>query len=197
MSKSTNKTTLFEQIQTIPKDYFSFNDIRKISPLGYNSLKVSLSNLVKIGKIQKLTRGYYAKNLPSTNMELFALEYIKPSYLSFEWALGYYGLLSQQSYALTLATTKRGKTVELKGGSDELLVYRHLQKKHFWGFQKKGNILIAEPEKAFLDQAYLSLNGATILDLDEINLNNLNQNKLKKYLKQFADKRLERLIKQI
>jgi len=154
-----------------------------------------LSNLVKIGKIQKLARGYYAKNLPSTNMELFALEYIRPSYLSFERALGYYGLLSQQSYALTLATTKRGKTVELKGGSGELLVYRHLQKKHFWGFQKKGNILIAEPEKAFLDQAYLSLNGATILDLDEINLNNLNQNKLKKYLKQFADKRLERLIK--
>ena len=189
--KINKKPTLIEQLNDLPKTYFSLNDIQKISRLDYNSLKVSLSHLVKSGKIKRLTYGYYTLDLTNIDMVAFGLEYYTPSYVSFEWALGYYKILSQQPYATTLATTNRGKIVDIKGSA---LIYRHIQDKCFWGFVKKGNVLIADPEKAFLDQAYLSLNGAGVFDVEEMNLNILDNSKLKKYLKKFDDKRLYNLI---
>ncbi len=190
-TKTNKKLTLLKQIAKLPKAYFSINDLRKVSKANDNVLKVSLSKLVKAGEIQRIVYGYYTLDLINVDLDVFALEYYAPSYLSFEWALGYYGILSQQSHSITLATTRRGKSVDIE---NNMLIYRHIQKKHFWGFVKKDNILIAEPEKAFLDQAYLSLNGAGIFDSEEMNLDILNKIKLKKYLKKFNDKRLEKLI---
>ena len=182
---------LYQQIQKIPKSFFTINDLRKINSTDDNILKVGLSRLVKAGKLQHLKRGYYALNVNEVDWEQFALESYSPSYLSFEWALGYYNILSQQSYALTLATTKRSKQIDIK---EEVFIYHHLQKKHFWGFQQENNLLIAELEKALLDQAYLSLNGRAIFDVEEMNLADIDLKKIKKYLKKFADKRLRKLI---
>ncbi len=191
IQKTNKKPTLIEQINNLPKTYCSLNDLRKISSLDYNSLKVSLSKLVKAQKIKRLAQGYYTVDSASVDIEAFSLEYYFPSYLSFEWALSYYEILSQQSYGLTLATTNRGKIVDIE---DNSLIYRHIQKKHFWGFIKRENSLIAEPEKAFLDQAYLSLNGAGVFDIEEMNLGILDRNRLKKYLKRFDDRRLDDLV---
>lgn len=188
IQKINKQPTLSEQISKLPKAYFSINDLRKISNLSYDSLKVTLSKLIKTKKIQRIAQGYYTTDLFNINLEAFSLEYYRPSYLSFEWALGYHNILSQQSHAITLATTKRNKEVDVSENS--LLIYRHLQKKHFWGFTKEGDILIAEPEKAFLDQAYMSLNGAGVFDPEEMDLSLLNKAKLKRYLKKFDDKRL-------
>ncbi len=187
IQKNNDKLTLIEQISALPKSYFTLNDLRKVTTLEYDSLKVSLSRLVKSQKIVRIARGYYAIVLSDVDLEAFSMEYYAPSYLSFEWALGYYGILSQQSYGLTLATVRRGKEVDVKKSS---LIYRHIQEKHFWGFVKDGDKLIAEPEKAFLDQAYLSLNGAGTFDIEEMNLEMLDKKKLKKYLKRFDDERL-------
>jgi predicted transcriptional regulator of viral defense system len=187
IQKNNDKLTLIEQINALPKSYFAINDLKKVTTLDYNSLKVSLSKLVKSQKIVRIARGYYAVVLSDVDLEAFSLEYYGPSYLSFEWALGYYGILSQQSYGLTLATVRRGREVDVKNSS---LIYRHIQKKHFWGFVKVGDKLIAEPEKAFLDQVYLSLNGAGTFDIEEMNLDILDKKKLKKYLKRFDDERL-------
>jgi len=67
--------------------------------------------------------------------------------LSFEWVLGRYNILSQKSYALTLATTKRASAKEV---CDTVLNYHHIQKNLFFGYNLKDGYLIAEPEKAFL-----------------------------------------------
>ncbi|MDO9399603.1 MAG: hypothetical protein Q7T79_02885, partial [bacterium] len=112
----------------------------------------------------------------------------------FEWALGYYNILSQKPYSLTLATTKRSRKFNILG---KMIIFRHIQPKLYWGYIMKDKYLIAEPEKAFLDLAYLSLNGYAKFDIEEMNLNLLDRKKIKIYLKKINSKKLNLLLKNL
>ena len=185
---------LMEKINKIPKGYFSFADLRKISVLDDASLRVAVSRLLKSGKIISLVKGIYFVDLSKASLEQFAVEYYAPSYLSFEWALGRYDILSQKTYSLTLATTRQTKKISAPA---EEIIYRHVKPELFWGYKKEDGYLIAEPEKAFLDLAYLSLNGYAKFDPAEMNLSLLNKNKIKAYLKKINSKRLFLLIEKL
>jgi len=182
---------LEKRLNKIKKSYFSFADARKISEIDDTSLRVAVSRLIKSGKIISLAKGYYCLDPARVDWPKMALEVYAPSYLSFEWILGQSGILSQKSYSLTLATTKRARQIE---AGNTLFAYRHLQEKLFFGYIIKDGYLMAEPEKAFLDLAYLSLNGCANFDPEEMNLSLLNKNKLKQYLKRFSSRRLDFLI---
>ncbi|MCK5510445.1 type IV toxin-antitoxin system AbiEi family antitoxin domain-containing protein [Candidatus Parcubacteria bacterium] len=182
---------LIQKLNKIPKGYFTFNDIKKISATREASLKVAINRLVKKGKLKRLIRGYYAVDSLRVDLEKFSIDIYKPSYLSFEWALAYYNILSQQSHAITLASIKRCKSYEI---NNTVIRYHQIQEKYFWGFKKINSILIAEPEKAFLDQIYLSLNGCVLFDVEEMDLKNLNIKKIKKYLKKFDNKGMDKKI---
>lgn len=166
-------------------------DLRKISQLEDKSLKVVLSRLVKSGKVTKLGQKFYTLDPQKIELEKFAIQVYTQSYVSFESALARQGILSQQPYQLTLATSERTKTI--KTPQLELL-YHHLKATLYWGFVQKDGVLIAEPEKALLDLAYLSLNGYAKFDPEEMNLNLLDRNKLKKYLVKFGSKKLKNLF---
>lgn len=183
-----------EKINKIPKGYFSFADLRKISALADNSLSVAVSRLLKSGKIISLVKGIYAVDIAKISWEKFAVEIYAPSYLSFEWALGHYDILSQKTYGLTLATTRQTKKIGTPAG---MIIYRHVKPNLFWGYKKEDGSLMAEPEKAFLDLAYLSLNGYAKFDLDEMNLDLLDKKKIKAYLKKIKSSKLFSLISKL
>ncbi|MFH1233525.1 MAG: type IV toxin-antitoxin system AbiEi family antitoxin domain-containing protein [Patescibacteria group bacterium] len=183
---------LKKQIKKINKGYFSFADLRKIIKMDDSSLRVAISRMIKIGEIKKLFKGYYCLDLIDINWEKLAIEIYRPSYLSFEWALGYYNILSQKPYNLILATTKRSRKINVL---EKMIIFRHIQPKLYWGYVMKDKYLIAEPEKAFLDLAYLSLNGYAKFDREEMNLNLLNRKKIKVYLRKIKNKKLNSLLK--
>lgn len=182
---------LLNTIKKIPKGYFSLNDLKKISPLTEASLKVSLNRLVKSKHIVKLGHKLYALNISNIDWDKLSCEIYAPSYISFETALAYHNILSQQPLHLTLATPKRSKVIS---ALDKNIIYHHLKRELFWGFYKINNILLADAEKAFLDQAYLSLNGYAKLDPGEMNLKLLNKAKLIKYCKKSKNKKLKKII---
>jgi predicted transcriptional regulator of viral defense system len=183
---------LLQKINSLPKAYLSFADIRKITDLDDASLAVTLSRMVKKGELTKVAQGVYATDVSKIDWEQFAMEKYAPSYISFESALARHNILSQQPISLTLATTNRSRKVN---ALDNMLFYRHIQPKLLWGYLQDGNTLLAEPEKAFLDLAYLSLNGYAKFDPEEMNLDLLNKQKLREYLKKFDSARLNILIK--
>lgn len=185
---------LLQKINNIPKAWFSFADIRKITGLDDKSLAVSLSRMVKKGELSRIAGGIYTTGVSKIDWEQFAVEKYPPSYISFESALARHNILSQQPVSLIMATTNRSKKVKLL---ENMVIYRHIQPKLFWGYLKEDNILIAEPEKAFLDLAYLSLNGYAKFDPEEMNLDFLDKKKIKTYLKKFNSPRLNKLIKKI
>jgi len=182
---------LLEAVNRIPKNYFSLQDLYKISNKDKNSLKVALSRAVRVGEVVKLTKGLYAVGVDNVSWKNLAITIYNPSYISFESALGYYNILSQQTLGLTLATTKRGKKINIQ---NNVINYRHIKDDLFWGHKREDDYFIADAEKAFLDLAYLSLNGYGHFDPEEMNLNLLDRAKVDKYLKKFNSARLNKLI---
>lgn len=183
---------LLEKIKNIPKSYFSFSDIRKLSETDENSLKVSLNRLVRNGRILRITRGIYSTDISKVEWEKLALELYAPSYLSFEWALAYHKILSQQPFQLTLASLNRSRKID---ACNYIFIYHHIKPELFWGYKKENGTLIAEKEKAFLDLAYLSINGYARFDVSEMNLGLLDKKRIESYLKKFNSKKLSALIK--
>ncbi|MFW5888715.1 MAG: type IV toxin-antitoxin system AbiEi family antitoxin domain-containing protein [Patescibacteria group bacterium] len=183
-----------EKINNIPKTYFSLQDLEKVLDMDKNSLKVALSRAVKAGNIIKLTRGIYARPDSDLPREHLAVTLYRPSYISLEYALSYYNILSQQPYAITLITTKRKKELRLQGTP---LIYKHINPSLFWGYTQTEDFLLAEPEKAFLDLVYLSLNGYAEFDPEEMDLEALNQQRIKEYLKKFNSQRLNKKIRAV
>lgn len=186
--------TLLEKINKIPKDFFSLKDLQKISQLNKTSLPVLISRAIKSGHLIKLKNGLYAKYNSDISLNQLAMYLYNPSYISFETALGQYNILSQKTSITTLATTKRHKEIT---SANNIFIYHHIKKDLFWGYKKEDNYLIAEPEKAFLDLAYLSLNGYGHFDIEEMNLKILNKSRLKTYLKKINQPKLTDKISKI
>lgn len=141
-----------------------------------------INNLVKSEILGKLERGKYYVNNHSINDLTKANIFYSPSYISFESALNIHGILSQLAYEITSATLKKTKSKKV---DNVLYTYTHLKKSLYWGYYKNGDILIAEPEKALLDQLYLHSKGFKGQSIDEYDLARLNLSKLWQYTKKF------------
>lgn len=130
----------------------------------------------------KLERGkYILADRPVDDFELANFLY-RPSYISLETALNLNGILSQFPYEITSVTPKRSREKTVEG---KVFAYLHIKPSLFWGYQKKGKSLIAEPEKALLDSAYLASKGLRGLDLEELNWTLLDKDKLLNYGRKF------------
>jgi hypothetical protein len=83
---------------------------------------------------------------------------VQPSYLSLDWALGFYGLIPEAIFNPTSITTARGIEFEAKG---RRYFYHHVQPTFFTGYEKverSGDVfIIAAPEKALLDKIYITM----------------------------------------
>ncbi len=179
---------LEQEIKKINKNYFSLNDLRKISHLQEASLKVAINRLIKEKKIIRLANNFYTVEPAKIVLEKLAQELLSPSYISFETALAHYGIISQKPSNLTLATLGRSQQKKVLNVN---LIFRHLQKNLFWGYVRLTDYYLATPEKALIDLIYLSLNGNYRIDLTELELNVINRKIFKQYLEKVENKRLK------
>ena len=81
---------------------------------GYTGINDKINKLKKEGLIQTLKRGLYLHKSPfiNTNIskEIIANTLLSPSYISFDYALYFYGLIPESVFDVTSATTKRSKS---------------------------------------------------------------------------------------
>ena len=136
--------------------------------------------LLKIEKDKYLLKGREVSDFALANF-IYQL-----SYVSFESALNFYGILSQFPYEISSTTAR--KSVK-KVFQDKIFVYTHIKKELFWGYEKKENFLIALPEKALLDQVYLMGKGYKSISLDEYDLSRIKVSRLKEYLSKYPKTR--------
>ena len=120
---------------------------------------------------------YVINDKPVKTFNLANLLY-ESSYLSFETALNFYGILSQFPYEITSATIRKTISKTALGGEYR---YTHLKPELFFGYVKLDGFLIATPEKALLDQIYLSLKGWKKINIDEYDFSIIKKNRLKEY----------------
>lgn len=84
------------------------NNIVKSNLLGFSNKDTKLSREVKNGKLIKIKRGLYETD-SNTPGYLLAGSIYGPSYLSFDYALSYYGLIPERVYNYTSATYNKKK----------------------------------------------------------------------------------------
>ena len=110
----------FQDFKAQLKDFqiFSISDIRKADPRFYPA---RLSEWQKKGYIKKLRRGYYIfadAILNEAALFLIANRLYMPSYVSFESALSYYGLIPEGVYSVTSACGKKTSSFGTKHKQD-------------------------------------------------------------------------------
>jgi predicted transcriptional regulator of viral defense system len=121
-----------------------------------------------------LASGVYILPESYDRIDAIANMQYQPSYLSFESALSRYGLLSQVPYALTFTTTR--KSVRKKLG-DTVVEYRSLKVPLFFGYEKRGALFMASPEKALVDRLYMMVFGKFDLRPEHLDLKEIGARK--------------------
>lgn len=134
----------------------------------YSNPKSKLFRMVKQGEYMPIIKGLYEtdKNVPAY---LLAGSIYGPSYLSFEYALSYYGLIPEAVYTITCATfeKKKKKKYETSFGT---FTYRDVPSEVFpLGLnvlqEKEYFYRIAIPEKAICDELYTMAPAANMKEL--------------------------------
>lgn len=130
-----------------------------------------LTKLSEAGRFIKLMRGRWATT-PQID-PLILPEYLTlpfPSYISFQTALFYHGLISQIPHTIYAASLARTKKYSTPLG---LISIHHIQPDFFFGFEMKNEIKIATQEKALIDTFYLTAARSRLFStLPEIELPN-------------------------
>ncbi|MEW5706813.1 MAG: type IV toxin-antitoxin system AbiEi family antitoxin domain-containing protein [Actinomycetota bacterium] len=148
----------------------SFDDLRTLlTGVSYNALKKRVRLLVQRGWLIRIKRGVYAvANLEShsfSNISSLVVSqvFVPGSYVSFEFALNYYGLFDQLPRKVTAVSPANPKTYHFQN-----LEYRFVKAKPemMAGFREikvdGQKVRIAELEKALLDFLHFRKDGYTV-----------------------------------
>lgn len=144
------------------------------SMVEYQSPKDKLSRLTREGTLLRLKRGLYSVPGSITGQhlsrELIANHLYGPSYVSFESALSYYGLIPERVYVQKSATLKRRKEYNTPIG---LFQYIHIPEDYYPIGLKLELIedsyayIMATPEKAICD-LILSTSGLRLQSIKSV-----------------------------
>lgn len=153
------------------------------------------------GKVYQLRRGLYALAPPYQQVKphpfLVANHLVRPSYVSLQSALAYYGMIPEYVPMTTSVTTDRPREFDTPLGKYS---FRHIKKERFFAYQvelaaENQEVFLAVPEKALIDQVYLRAGGDSMDYLKSLRLQNLDQlnlNSLKEIARRASSPKLER-----
>lgn len=146
----------------------------------------------------KLRKGLYMLADYPANHYLIANRLYQPSYISFDTALSFYGIIPETVYTITSATTKTTREFKVENIS---FVYHKLKDEVFTGYKTikylDNTILIAEPEKAFADYLYFVALKKRGFHYERLNLKKIKKTKLLDYLKLFKQPKMFKLVKKL
>lgn len=148
----------------------------------YRNAKKGL--LVRLKKSQAGSLYALADHLP--NQYSIANRLYEPSYISFDTALSFHGIIPETIYSITSATAKATREFEVEGIRYK---YFRIKKQVYTGYipikYKDTTILMAEPEKALADYLYFVDLKKRTLSYERIDLRRIKRTKLNRYIKLF------------
>jgi len=165
-----------------------------------------LGRWVKAGKVYQLRRGLYALAPPYQQTRphpfLVANQLVRPSYVSLQSALAYYGLIPEYVPVTTSVTSDRPQEFATPMGKFK---FQRVKTERFFAFNLEDlgngqNAYVALPEKALLDLAYLHSGGDSLAYLRGLRLQNLEQINLtsvRKLAQEFDSHKIERAAENI
>jgi predicted transcriptional regulator of viral defense system len=153
------------------------------SGLRKEAIRKALCRLEMKGYVKRLGKTLYANSLFPPTLEEVAMILGRPCYISFESGLERHGLIAQMPLVLTCASAVQSGRRETHLGE---IVFHRLQPSLFFGYAPSDGILCAEPEKAVLDFAYISLKTrGGLAALDELAWERLDCNRLEAWAQHY------------
>ncbi|MDD4295290.1 MAG: hypothetical protein PHP69_07275 [Candidatus Omnitrophica bacterium] len=147
------------ELRNLLKDFTVFS-LRDISMVDKTFHRRRLNEWQDKGYIKMLVKGYYIfSDLEINENVLFEISnrIYNPSYISFETALSFHGLIPESVYGITSATSRRTYKFQTKIGK---FSYRTLSPKFFFGYDivkyNDKSFKIATLEKVLLDYFYIN-----------------------------------------
>jgi len=140
---------------------------------------MQLSRWVQAGRLVQLRRGLYALAEPYAKTPphpfLAANRVCRPSYVSLQSGLAWYGMIPEHVPAVTSVTTGRPRECRTALGD---FVFRHVKMSAFEGYrrievQQGQSAFVATPEKCLLDLIHLTPGADAWAYLRELRLQNL------------------------
>lgn len=180
------KIEAMQILQRTHKRIFHTSDLRKLFSIeNINTLNKQVKGLIGAGVLARMIKGfYYLASSKPTDFELANVLY-RPSYISLESALNYYGILVQSPQQITSVTTKLTRNIENAG---KTFSYSHLIQKYFNGYQTVDGFLIATPEKALVDTMFFAALGKASFSVGELQLQSVDKGKVKKIASRITNK---------
>lgn len=175
----------------IKLNLFTVDMLKSILSKKYTQPIQKINYMVKNGDLIALKRGVYifSEKYRTSQLNYISIANIlhQPSYVSFEYALSYHGLIPERVYTITSASFK--KSVEYTTPLGNFSYQKIPQKAYPLGIDWKyneidGGYLIATPEKALSDKIYV-----------DKRVKNLDENEVLKYLEEDLRIDYEELLK--
>lgn len=161
---------IFDLKKELVLNTFSIEMIKSILKKEYSQPVQKINTMVKKGELLHLKKGVYAfsEDYRSNPLNIIATANLlyKPSYVSFEYALSFHGLIPERVYTTTSATLSRPKEFDTPLGR---FSYTKVPLKAYslgleWKFDKNdGGYMIASAEKALCDKVYSDKRTSKIL----------------------------------
>lgn len=171
MDKKPTKGEYLEVLLRSPKTIFSNKDVALLWNENDNLIVADrLKRYVRVGKLIRLRRGFYAKDKNYDPLEL-ATRIYTPSYISFETILTRAGINFQKYDSIFVASYV---TREIKVGGQNISYIRMKDYvlSNTTGVEQNGNVAMATKERAFLDRIYISkdyhFDNLSVLDWDKV-----------------------------
>ncbi|MGE4396527.1 MAG: hypothetical protein AB7D34_03595 [Sulfurimonas sp.] len=143
----------------LPLSVFSHEMLYALLEKSVSNVNDKISNLVKSGELVRLKKGFYtfSKAYLTKPIDLISIAntLYTPSYVSFDYALSYYGMIPERVSEITSATSKNEKLFETPVGR---FSYKKVPLKAYslgidWLYdENEGGRFIATPEKALCDK---------------------------------------------
>ncbi|MBM4461107.1 MAG: hypothetical protein FJ011_25675 [Chloroflexi bacterium] len=176
---------------------FTPQDFQRIFRATGSQTKYFLEESARGGLFLRLKKGLYALQTDPPPEEEIANRLYRPSYLSFEYALGTYNILPEMGYSVTSATTLPTRSFQI---GERTFAYLTIKREAFTGYVpvKRGGrtVLIAEPEKALVDYLYFVSLGKKP-ENERLNTANLDKDKALQYASLYSRPGLSKLLKEV
>jgi predicted transcriptional regulator of viral defense system len=173
------------KLNTIEKKFFGFREIADALGINSASARVAAHRYVQMGVITRIKPNIFVL---TERWKIFSSEEFfeaanllqVPSYISLATALEYYELTTQiQQNFIECISLKRTVSKKI---DESTFRYSKVSEKFYFGFEKRNNIFIAQPEKALIDSLYLASLGRYSIDIAAISLDRFNREILNKML---------------
>lgn len=169
---------------------FTPRELASLLQISPRTASYYLAKGVEEGLFLYLKRGLYGLKTHLPPEEVIANRLCRPSYVSFAYALGSYGILPEMSYQITSATPLTTRSYQVENISYH---YHTIKQSAFTGYKLvtrgRYQFLMAEPEKALADWCYFVALGLMAPN-DRLQLGSINLVQAGKYAQLFGPKTL-------